>query len=408
MSCFRGLLYSLSAVTCACSTLLADAYAPAAVAPKEEVAAKVVESHLPFKPFTGKVKAKKVRVRVQPDLESHVVRELDRNTVLSVVGETEGFWAIEPIADIKAYVFRSFVLDNVVEGHHVNVRIEPNLEAPVIGVLNSGDRVQGSIAAQNNKWLEIALPTGVRFWVAKDLIEYMGGPELKAQHDKRKNSVEQLLESASLLSKSEMRKGFEEIDFAKLSRAYNVIIQDYSDFTEAAEQAKAALTALNENYTQKKIAYLEAKAYNASQGSGKMAMATLEESPSLVQEEVDSLLLSTGPSDKVTDKMRIWEPLEEAIYLTWAQQNEDRSMQDFYDDERLDAIALSGILEPYTAAVKNKPGDFLLKMGDLPVAYLYSTQVNLQAYVGKKINLIATARPNNNFAFNAYFVHEVE
>ncbi len=407
MSYFRGLLYSLSAVTCACSSLLADAYAPAAAAPKEEVAAKVVESNLPFKPFTGKVKAKKVRVRVQPDLESHVVRELDRNTVLSIVGETEGFWAVEPVADIKAYVFRSFVLDNVVEGHHVNIRIEPNLEAPVIGVLNSGDRVQGTIAPQNNKWLEIALPAGVRFWVAKDLIEYMGGPELKAQYDKRKNSVDQLLESAALLSKSEMRKGFEEIDFARLSRAYNVIIQDYSDFQEAADQAKAALTILNENYTQKKIAYLEAKAYNASQNGGKAAPLA-EESSSLVQEEFDSLLLSAASAEKVTDKMRIWEPLEEAIYLTWAQQNEDRSMQDFYDDERLDAIALSGILETYTAPVKNKPGDFVLKMGDLPVAYLYSTQVNLQAYVGKKVNLVATERPNNNFAFHAYFVHEVE
>ena len=55
-----------------------------------------------------------------------------------------------------------------------------------------------------------------------------------------------------------------------------------------------------------------------------------------------------------------------------------------------------------------KPGDFVLRDGDLPIGYLYSTQVNLDSLVGKRATLIVTPRPNNNFAFPAYYVLSVE
>ncbi|NDE82278.1 MAG: hypothetical protein EB051_01510 [Chlamydiia bacterium] len=65
---------------------------------------------------------------------------------------------------------------------------------------------------------------------------------------------------------------------------------------------------------------------------------------------------------------------------------------------------ISGIVEPYTAPVKCKPGDFIIRDKDLPVAYIYSTQINLQNLVGQKVTLKGVARPNNNFAFPAYFI----
>ncbi|MEK7339256.1 MAG: hypothetical protein AABZ92_00910, partial [Verrucomicrobiota bacterium] len=60
------------------------------------------------------------------------------------------------------------------------------------------------------------------------------------------------------------------------------------------------------------------------------------------------------------------------------------------------------------SAVKNKPGDFILRDKDIPLAYVYSTVVNLQDLVGKRVSLIATPRPNNNFAFPSYFVLDVK
>lgn len=350
------------------------------------------KAHAPFTAFTGKVKARKVRLRLQPDLDSRIIKELNKNELLSIVGEQDDFWAVEPISGLKAYVFRSFVLDNVVEGNRVNVRLEPHLEAPVIGHFNSGDRIEnGVISAQNNKWLEIPTPSSTRFYVAKEFIDYAGGPEVKVQLDKRRLAVEQLLDANSLLSQSELRKPFEEVDFDRISRGFNNIINDYADFPEYTEQAHEALAFFQEAYLQKRINHLESKAIaDASHAKGSDV------------KDLNELLT------QVTDRMRMWEPIEEALFSSWANVNDQHAIDSFYEDQKLTATTINGIIEPYNSPVKSKPGDFIVRNGELPVAYVYSTHINLQNLVGKRVSLHVSSRPNNNFAFPAYYVLDVE
>lgn len=342
-----------------------------------------------FSPFTGRIKGEKVRMRIQPDLEGPVVRELHKSELVSVVGDEGAFWIVQPPEGVKAYVFRSFVLDNVVEGNRVNVRIEPDLEAPIIGHLNAGDQVKGVVCESNKKWLEIIPPSQSKFYVAKDYIEFAGGPDLKVQLDKRKQTVQQLMEASSLLSKAELQKPFAEIDFDRLKRSFQTIIQDYADFPEYAEQAKELLAQTQESYLQKRIAHLESR-------------AMLAKSPATEEKPLIETSLSS------TDRMKMWEPIEEALHSAWARANDERSFEDFYDHERMASVHLTGILEAFVSPVKNKPGDYILKDKNLPVAYLYSTQVDLHDYVGKQITLVGSLRPNRNFAFPAYFVHSVE
>src|ERR1700722_9838279 len=80
-------------------------------------------------PFTGKVNGNKVRLRLQSTLESQVVRELNKGDLLIVTGDTGEFYAVQPPAGLRGFVFRTFVLDQVVEGDHVNIRAEPSMEA---------------------------------------------------------------------------------------------------------------------------------------------------------------------------------------------------------------------------------------------------------------------------------------
>ena len=352
----------------------------------------------PFKPFTGKVKGRKVRLRLNANLDSGIVKELNKNDLLSVVSEKGDFWAVEAPSNVKAYVFRGLVLDNVVEANRVNVRMEPHLEGPVIGHLNAGDKIEGTISAENNKWLEIAPPANARFYVAKEYLDYAGGPEVKAQFDKRRLHAEQLVDAAALLSKVELRKHFDEIDANKVTLSYNTIINDFTEFSEYVDQAKESLASFQEAYIQKRINYLEARAdtdisYASNVKGGKHKEAAAE----VAIEQAEA-----------TDKMKIWEPVEEALYLSWAQMNDVKNQQDFYEEQKLAAVAISGIVEPYNAPVKSKPGDFILRDKDLPVGYIYSTQVNLQNLVGKRVTLIAANRSNNNFAFPAYYVLSVE
>lgn len=344
----------------------------------------------PFSPFTGKVKGKKVRLRASADLESQVVKEVNRNDLLVVVGEKGDFYAVEPPAGLKAYVFRSFILDGVVEGNRVNVRLEPSLDSPIIGHLNNGDRIKGVISSLNNKWYEISPPLGTRLFISKEFVESVGGPELKAQIDKRRTAAEQLLDSATLLTQVEFKKSFKEMEIDRIRHNYQTVMNDFTEFPDLCDKAKEAFNILQEEYTQRKIAYLEEKA------EGKSDELT---SSSPIKHEVVM---------NATDRMKMWEPIEESLYLSWAARNDDRSIDEFYEDQKQNAVTITGILEPYSAPVKRKPGDFIIKDHDLPVAYVYSTQLNLQDLVGKKVTVVGVKRENNNFAFPAYFVLSAE
>ena len=344
-----------------------------------------------FSPFTGKVKGEKVRLRLQPDLDGHVIRELTKNEIVAVVDQEGDFYAIETPEQMKAYVFRSFVLDNVVEGNRVNVRIDPDLDAPIIGHLNSGDHVEGLICAHNKKWLEIPAPSSIRFYVSKEYIETIGGPELKEQMVQRQGAVNQLLEAAKLFADSEMIHPFEEINFEQVKQGFLTIVHDYTDFPHMIEQAKEALTKIQEDYLQKRIAYLEEKAALVSSGA-----------TSIPQNQMRPTTQLTG------QPLQMWHAIEDALYASWADANDHKDKNTFYEDQKLVAISISGVLETYKTPIKNRPGDYVIKHKNIPIAYVYSTKVNLDDYVGKKVTLKGSRRPNNNFAFPAYFIHDVE
>jgi uncharacterized protein YgiM (DUF1202 family) len=340
-----------------------------------------------IKPFTGKVKGKRVRMRAHADTDSAIVQELNKGELLSIVAEKGDFWVVEPSKEMKAYIYRTYVLDNAVEGNKVNVRLNPSVDSAVLTHLNSGDKVQGSICASNTKWMEINLPSDVCFYVAKQFIENVGSPEIKLQHDSRKKTAQQLLESAQYLRKNEMAKSYPEIDFERLTHNYHVLIKEYADFAELASAAREELVLIQEEYIDKRLAYAETKLQMEEE-----VIAATEQTPT-------SLLL-----EAITDKMKLWEPIEESLYLSWSTINDSRSLDEYYADQKIASVEITGIVEPYTAPVKSKPGDFIIKDKDLPVAYVYSTQINLQNLIGQKVTLKGAPRPNNNFAFPAYFV----
>ncbi len=371
--------------------------APQVVAEPKAALKKIADKpEVNVNPFTGKIKGRKVRMRLRPDLDSRIIKELTKNDLVTVVAEKGEFWAVQPLAGTKVYVFRSFILDNVVEGNRVNVRLEPSLDAPVVAHMNSGEKLDNPVISPiNTKWLEITPPPQTRFYISKEFVEYAGGPEVKAQLDRRLATAEQLLDASSLLSKSELRKSFEDIDFDRIVRGYNAVITDYSDFPELVEQAKESLTAFQESYLQKRITYLESpQEHFAASKQGSKKGAAKKDLPDAVMQ--------------ITDKMKYWQPIEEALYLSWANINENKTETDYYQEQKLASVEISGIIETYNSLAKNKPGDFIIRDKELGTTCVYSTQVNLQSLVGKHVKLVAAPRPNNNFAFPAYYVLAIE
>lgn len=347
-----------------------------------------------FKAFTGKIIGNNVRMRTNADLDSHIITELNKDDYVVVKGEKDDFYAVEAPDHLKAYIFRGFIIDDVVEGDRVNVRLAPDRDATIIGHYSTGQHIDGKICEENNKWLEISVPKETQFFIAKEYIEYAGKPELKGVQDKRKAAATQLLESTHLLSQGEMRKAFPEIDIERITHSYQTIITDYADFPKFALKATQELAAIQKDYLHRKIAFLEARASKLGKPQ-----------PS---EDIYDISYHPGESQSLTDRMKVWESYEEALFLSWASMHHAKTMDDFYEDQKMKSQAISGILEAYREPVKNKPGDFVLKDHDVTIAYLYSTQVNLDDYVGKRVNLLVSPRPNNHFAFPAFYVIKVE
>lgn len=378
----------------------------------------------PFSSFTGKVTKNKVRLRLQPSLDSSIIKELAEGDMLIVIGETEDFYVVQPPAGSKSYVFRTYILDNVVEASRVNVRLEPDLEAPIVAQLHSGDRIEGNVSALNSKWLEIAPPSTARFYVAKDYIENLGDPSVMAKMEKRRDEVNILLNSSFLSSQKEMQKSFPEINLDSIYANLNKIINEYKSFPEQVSRAKEILSSTQDSYLQKKIAYLEAKTkivqedwqtknsqLNEQMKSQQQKMSSLEQQ--LKKKQNNPPYIAQGNSSTnngISNKMAAWLPVESSLFEQWSKSNDNRSQEDFYQEQNQAAVALKGIVEPYTRVIKNKPGDYLLvnQSNHLPIAYLYSTQVNLQDRVGQEVTIYGSPRDNHSFAFPAYFVLSVE
>ncbi|PIS03313.1 MAG: hypothetical protein COT85_00510 [Chlamydiae bacterium CG10_big_fil_rev_8_21_14_0_10_42_34] len=363
-----------------------------------------------FKPFTGKITANKVRIRAKGDLDSPIVRQMNKNDMLLVVGEDGDFFAIEPLKDTKAYIFRSYILDNIVEANRVNVRLEPHIDAPIIGQLQAGDKVEGTVCSINHKWLEIAPPKTSRFYVAKDYVAQAGGPELLAQIERKKHQVEELLTSAYINAEAECKKNYEEMAPQHAIEQFQAIIRNYSEFPDAITQAKEGLSLLKETYINKKIAFLESKADLSSTAKEELRAKHIAESPELYEQgvaKVDPTIWSKRSQKK--DNLGFWDTLEESLYLSWTAFHAGKTFDDYYYEQKANASVLTGTIERYTYDVRNKPGDFILRgVEDAPVAYLYSTQIDLDQFAGKTVTLLAAPRPNNHFAFPAYYVFSVE
>ncbi|MDE3055540.1 MAG: SH3 domain-containing protein [Verrucomicrobiota bacterium] len=351
----------------------------------------------PFQSFTGRVIADKVRLRARPDLESKIVKQLGKGDLLLVIGEEGEFYAVRPPKETKGYVFRSYVLEGRVEAERVNVRLEPNLEAPIIGQLQAGDRIKGTVSDAHPKWLEIAAPSGSSFFVAREYVTSAGGPDLAIQHEKRASEVDQLMDEAFRLAEKECEKSYEAMEITRVTDAFQAIISRYSDFPQAVSKAKEALAVLHETHLHKKIAWLENR-MELSQEAKEELLTQCQKEPFSSAHFWSQTIL---PKEK-----ELWNALEESLYLSWTAFHTGKEKIDFYKEQAINGTTLNGSFTAYDASIRDCPGEFLFTAKDGSHAYLYSTQVDLARFTGKQVSLVVSPRPNNHFAFPAYFVLE--
>lgn len=377
-----------------------------------------------FSSFTGKIIGNKVRLRANHDLDSHIIKQLNKDELVLIIGEENDFYAVAPSSDFKAYIFRSYVIDNVTEASRINVRLSPSTEAPILTQLDSGYKVEGQVYPQNNKWLEITPPQTIKFYVAKEYVSYAGDVHYFTKMQTRKDEVTKLLNSAFYLTQEECKKPFNEMQPDEAISQFELVIKMYPDFPDHAKQSKEGLALLQDTFLQKKLSYLETKQdlaetekkellekLNKISSSNEFSINTAKTPTSnfTKKETISYAKRNLDNTKEITDKMKYWDSIEESLFLTWNTFHPDKNVNDFYAEQKATGSTIYGTIEKYEHAIKSKPGDYLIKdSNNHPIAYLYSTNIDLDEYLGRSVEATVSSRQNNNFAFPAYFVNSIE
>lgn len=378
-------------------------------------------------PFTGKIIGKRVRMRLEPSVESQIIQELPEGEMVIVSGVQNDFYSVIPPKNFKGYVFRTYVIDDVVEGNHVNVRSEPSLEAPVLAQLNRGDKIEGHISPANNKWLQVRLPQEVKFFVATEFVEKVGDIHYLKKLEQREEEAQKAVERAYSIGQQELCKPYPDISIAIALQGLREAASNYSDIELQRNRAHDYIAEMKESYTRKKIEYLEKEATAASEtwNSRYQNLSDQMEAQSVHLDALERSIQakdatelpnepqvtepSVGKEYALSSTMKSWLPAETALYQKWLQLHPKKSVEEYYEIQRDTAVRMHGSVQPYRRVVKNRPGSYLLvdQIDNIPTAFLYSTQVDLDQLAGRVATLLLSPRPNNHFAFPAYYVLDV-
>jgi len=352
-------------------------------------------------PFTGKITGNKVRLRLAPTLDGTILSELSKNDLVVVTGEIDEFYTIKPFPESKAYIYRAYVLDGVVEANNVNIRLEPNNHSPVLTQLNQGDRVSGTLCPNDNKWLEIDLPEAIRFYVSKVYVTNAGDESI---YHKTANRRQQVGEKLTLLQQSldeEMKKTFRAIQLMPLVTELKTIAAQNQDLPELAEKAQTMIKTAQEEY----LALSQRKS-NANQESSPQCSQTAEDNKEGDSEQT----VHTEQSAFRRFASFSLEKQEISLVDQAISDGKAATREEFYLKECSRAEEKVGQLIPYERLSSTRPGDFMLvdSKTKVPVAYLYSSNVDLNQFIGRNIRVVVSPRPDHHYALPAFFVHEVK
>jgi len=354
--------------------------------------------------FTGKITRNRVRLRSQPHLDAPILKELQKDDCIVVNGIADDFYAVKPFSHIKGYIYRTYVLDNQVEGNNVNVRLDPDIGSPIITQMHSGDKVKGCISPLNSKWFEIDLPESVHFFVAKEFVNRIGDATVFEDIEKRKNQLDSRLVQIDGSMSEELKKPFKDVQLAPLAAQLHHIIEQNEDLPQYIDRAEVMLQKMQEAYLQKSMAAVHADFPNTHTHIATEVTVTPQASTPIAPSAA-SETTPTPPSTPLLFAQAEVKRIQAAIANGLA-----KSEDDFYAHEAKRSLRITGVIKPFLRNVKNAPGDFMLvnTKTNVPTAFLFSSKVNLLELANKEVTITCVERPNNDYAFPAYFVITVE
>lgn len=149
-----------------------------------------------FQPFLGKINANNINIRSDSRVSSQIITTLSQNDTVEVISESYSWYKIELPQNAPAYIKKNMTeCINYSNDHQcqsakvvkerVNVRLDPNETAAILGKVNQNEVI--GITKEEGQWYRVKPPKNTFGWVYKNFVNKIDTPKLalKPQTDNK-------------------------------------------------------------------------------------------------------------------------------------------------------------------------------------------------------------------------------
>lgn len=302
-------------------------------------------------PFTGIVQVgNQLNVRSAPNLEAKPYGRLKNGDRIVVIGEDGEYYKIQYPKQLQAWIASWLLLDNgknkvdVVARNDVNVRSGPDLRYTDIAKLAKGTKVQ-IFEVNSKKWAQINPPTEAVAWLSKKYVMVGESLAKTLEREKSEKEAKKLLKMTLMEYNQALKNQYiSDEAYQRLKNLFDKTIQINPQSIEA-QQAK--------NYQVRLADFRHASRIKDMKKEEDQRYAELQEK---LKKEYENKLNELKKS-------------------------QEKPVSKFQHEGWLDDIG--GILF--------RPATHRLKRGNKTLAYLKSSTIDLDEYVGKRIGINGTS-----------------
>lgn len=183
-------------------------------------------------PFLGRMKGKNINVRGGNNLNFEVLTQLQDQEPVIVLGESSGWYQIDPPAAAYLWINKSYVKDGILTADAVNVRCSPTLAGTLNCQLAKNDMVE--VISEEGEWLKIKPPAQAKAWVSMDFVVYekpldedmnqLRAEKIQSLQESRKKKM---LEAAQVYEEAEFYKPVDQIKVEAVLSNYQNLLNEF-------------------------------------------------------------------------------------------------------------------------------------------------------------------------------------
>jgi uncharacterized protein YgiM (DUF1202 family) len=264
-------------------------------------------------PFLGRIKGKNINVRGGNNLNFEILTQLQDQETVIVMGESLGWYQIDPPPTAFLWINRTYVKDGVLTADAVNVRCSPTLAGTLNCQLAKNDSVE--VVAEEGEWLKIKPPAQAKAWVSTDYVTYekpldegleiLKSEKAKALQESRKKKM---LEAAQVYEEAEFYKPVEEIQVDGILSNYQNLLKEFPNDESLKTEIEGRMAAVKSKA--EKLHSIESPAPYVENGPLTLAQSdrsSLSSPASVLHEDVQNIKaetpqVSSGTTEQTTDE----------------------------------------------------------------------------------------------------------